>query len=139
MRYFIAFFVVLTLSYTSPAQDGPKLSIGEKGNQYPVTGQAISERMTTAVFRSDPKLYVNTESGNNSYIIAQYDIAVQVDDKNIIGPFTIKENNAQDILDKMYRHFETGAKVFYDKIILACRDCVPPKPVAVPGIAVELE
>jgi len=137
MRYCITIIMLLTFCYVGRAQDGPKLSIGEKGNQFPITNQPVSERVTTAVFRSDPKLYVN--GGKNDYMIAQYDVSVVVNENNIAGPFTVEDNNSQEVFDKLYRHFEMGAKIFYDKILLVCKDCIPPKQVAAPGIAVVLE
>lgn len=137
MRYYFTLIMLLSLGYTAMAQEGPKLSIGEKGNQYPVTGKGISERMTTAVFRGDPKLYVN--GGKNEYIISHYEVSVAVNSSNLAGPYTVNDDNAQEVFDKLYRYFEMGAKVYYDKILLACRDCIPPKQVAAPGIAVVLE
>lgn len=138
MRYYITFVMLLVLSYTASAQGNALLSIGEKGNKYAVT-QPVKERMSPSVMRENAKLYVSAGPGNdNTYMIVQYDISVLSDGK-IIGPFTVKHNDEQKVFDKLHTWFETGAKVFYDKIMLICRECTPPEPINARPIMVTLE
>lgn len=138
MRYYITIIMILVLGYTANAQGNALLSIGEKGNKYAVT-QPVKERMSPSVMRENAKLYASAAPGNdNTYMIVQYDISVLSDGK-IIGPFTVKHNDEQKVFDKLHTWFETGAKVFYDKIVLICKECTPPEPINARPIMVTLE
>lgn len=135
MRYFVLLFVTLFgLNYCC-AQSDVKIAVGERGQQYEVTQRAIKTTISASVIKDDPKLHLICK--DDSYIIAQYDISVQSGDKDIIGPFTIKDKDEQKQFDKLYPYFTTGAKVYYEKIVLVCKN--PPKTIAHPGIVVELQ
>lgn len=134
MRYYILLLILLATGTISFAQSNFTISIGEKGLQYELTKQPITERISAFVVKGDPKLVLNAKDDN--YSIVQYDVSILKDNK-VIGPFTVGENNAQEVFDKLYSHFEPGAKVFYEKIMLVCRN--PPNRMAHPGIVVELQ
>lgn len=134
MRCYILLLILLATATTSFAQSNFTISIGEKGRQYELTKQPITERLSAFVVKGDPKLVLTAKDDN--YKIAQYDVSILKDNK-VIGPFTVGENNAQDVFDKLYSHFEPGAKVFYEKIMLVSRN--PPNRMAHPGIVVELQ
>ena len=117
------------------AQSDVKIAVGERGQQHEVTQRAITTTISASVIKDDPKLHLICK--DDSYIIAQYDISVQSGDKDIIGPFTIKDKDEQKQFDKLYPHFISGAKIYYEKIVLVCKN--PPKTIAHPVISVELQ
>ena len=137
MRY-ITLLLIALLPYTSFGQEGIKIFIGEKGDKYDAT-QRLQRHIGYSVMREDPKLYASSEDGDSkAIIVAQYDVSVIVNG-DMIGPFTVKDDNAQQVFDKLHTYFEPGAKVYYEKIMLVCRDCSPPKPINSPGIEITLE
>lgn len=135
MRFYISFIALMVAGYMAQAQ--AKISIGERGYKYD-PAESINETMTVDALKGDTKLHVSAEGTSNSYIIAQYDISVLSENGNLIGPFTIKDKEEQKVFDNLYSYFVTGAKVYYDKIVLACRDCMPPKPINARGAVVTL-
>ena len=137
MRYILSILIAL-LPVASFAQEGIKIFIGEKGDKYDAT-QRVQRHIAYDVMRADPKLYASTENGDSkAIIVAQYDVSVIVNG-DMIGPFTVKDDNVQQVFDKLHSYFEPGAKVYYEKIMLVCRDCSPPKPINSPGIEITLE
>lgn len=129
--------LALTFPFSLFAQGETKIFVGEKGTQRLASAHAVTEKIAIATFRDDPALHVSNDK--NSYIIAQYEISVKPPNKDLMGPFLVKDNNNQQVFDKLYPYFEPGSRIFYEKIILVCRDCTPPTQIASPGIAVLLE
>ena len=141
MSYCITIIILLALSFTTYAQSDARISIGERGTKHAIA-QPISEKISASIMRENGKLYVSAEgAGDNKYIVAQYEISVlpKGGGGDIIGPFLVKDDNAQKVFDQLHTWFETGAKVFYEKIMLICRECTPPEPINARGIAVTLE
>ena len=135
MRQIMLLFIVLFAVTYCRAQSDVKIAVGERGQQYEVTQQAIMTTISASVIKDDPKLHLKSKDDN--YMIAQYDISVLSEDGSIIGPFTIKDKDEQKQFDKLYPYFTSGGKVYYDKLMLVCKN--PPKTIAHPGVVVELQ
>lgn len=143
MRYYITFFMLLAFGFTAGAQGEARISIGKRGSQYSAM-QLIKEKMSASLLREDPKLYV-TEAGiadntdGATYIIPNYEITVEGTAGDINGPFVVRDGNEQEVFDKMHTHLQPGAKVTYNKVVIVCRICLPPRQINAPGVMVTLE
>lgn len=135
MRYIVALMTILFGCIYCSAQTDVKISVGDRGRQHELTQQPIKETISASVIKDDPKLHIICK--DDSYIIGQYDVSIVKDKQNVIGPFTVKEGNEREVFDNLYPHFEPGARILYDKILVVSRN--PPKRIAHPGITVELQ
>ncbi len=135
MRYIIVLLTILLGCTYCSAQTDVKISVGERGRQHELTQHGIKETISASVIKDDPKLHLVYK--DDSYIIGQYDVAIVKNRKSVIGPFTVKEGKERDVFDKLYPHFEPGAQIIYDKIIVMSRNS--PKAIAHPGITVALQ
>lgn len=135
MRYFIILLTILFGSVYCSAQTDVKISVGERGRQHELRQQGIKETISASVIKDDPKLHLVCKDESN--VIGQYEVSVLKERQNVIGPFTVKEGNERDVFDKLFPHFQPGAKILYDKIIVISRSS--PNAIAQPGITVELQ
>lgn len=135
MRQIMLLLIVLLAVTYCQAQSDVKIAVGERGQQYELTQQPIKVIISASVIKDDPKLHLTCK--DDSYIIGQYDVSVLSENGSIIGPFTIKDKDEQKQFDKLYPYFTSGGKVYYDKLMLVCKN--PPKTIAHPGVVVELQ
>lgn len=136
--HYLLFSLIMLQAFTSTAQEGLTIKVGERGQEYPAVQNPITLTMKAYDMKDDPVLHAHATS--YTYDIASYEMAVRPQGEGVAGVYKIDPQGDDEQYDDMQKYMEAGTKVYYDKIIILCKDCPGgPRQMAQPSIVVTLE